>query len=384
MVGARLMLCGLFAISVCLLASVAESGEGFRTPTATCPYKPSGDKRDHWLQPLVRNDGAAIAVHDAITSVWSDDAALYVQPSWKTSMDQLAPGVKTADGRLKQDVERIRIFLQPDRGSADVYEISVSASGKVREVLWRNGQGDESWRAGATARKTSWDGTSYGLKIRIPFEKFGGPSKPGTIWGFNIAREEVATGEHANWAGVVGDENLPKELGLLRFAGPDEMMTVGTWLLARPLQPGVRLELSYRFDSPEASGVSRMFVSDGGEVFEPLSAQTLRPAAAPSWRTHFWSLPRGMPLRVQFVVEKDNTVYYATGAIPIPQDRADKAAPRLRKIYADLVHRAGGIANEMARAAFLDTVRPLEDRLATIADDLKDTMKNPLRGSVHA
>ena len=357
------------------------SARAFHPATATCPFKPDGsDRRPYGVQPHIRNDGTAQAVHRCTTSISHDEAALHVQPSWHTAMDQLAPDRKMPDGRLKRDAERIRVFLRPDRDGADVYEISVSASCKLRETRWRNGQADESWSGGATARHTSWDSTSYGLKITIPFDRLGGPPQPGAVWGFNIAREEVATGEHSNWAGIVGDENLPTKLGRLRFAGPDESATVGTWLLARPLTPAVRFRVTYRFNSPQASGVSRMLLSDGGDVFEPTSAQTLNPAPVPSWRSHFWTLPRGMPLSVQFVMEKNDTVYYATAPIPVLQGRADQTAGRLRKLYEALVHGAERITNRKADASFLGAVKPLQDRIAAVAGELAESLTRPPSG----
>ena len=357
------------------------AGQGFYPATANCPYKPDGtEKRPYWVEPHIRNDGSAQAVHRCCTATSYEEEAFYLQPSWQTAMDQLGPDRRMPDGRLKRDVERMRIFLKPDRAGADVYEISVSASCQLREMRWRNGQADESWSAGATARNTSWDSTSYGHKITIPFERLGGRPEPGAIWGFNVAREEAATSEHSNWAGVVGDENLTKRFGRLRFAGPDETMTVGIWLLARPLTPGVRFRVSYRFNAPEASGVSRMLVSDGGDVFEPSGAQALRPAPVPSWRPHFWTLPRGMPLRVQFVMDNGDTVYHATGPIPLPQDRADETAARLRESYEVLVQGAERTDNEEAGTAFLDALKPLREQVAAIADELEESMKQPSSG----
>jgi len=356
-------------LAVTLWATPAESG--FYTPTVTCPCI----DRPYWMQPLIRNDGKAVAAHNSCTAIRYDDAALYVEPSWEAAMDQLAEGIKTADGRLAREAERIRIFLKPDRDSADVYEISVSASCQVREVRWQNGRPDESWSAGATARNTYWGGASYTNEITIPFNAFGGRPEPGTVWGLNVAREEAASGEHSNWAGVVGDENLLRKFGLLRFASPDEAVSVGLWILPRPLKCGTPLRLSYRFNLPEGSAVSRMLISDGGEVFEPSGSQMLEPAPAPSWRPHYWSLPRGMPLSVQFAVTKDETVYCATAPIPVPENRVDETARRLSELYADLVSRASALRNEQAKHAFMEAVTPVRQKVEAISTELDTILR---------
>ena len=82
---------------------------------------------------------------NAVTSIWYDDESLHLNLSWPASQDLLDPMVKTSDGRLKRDAERIRIFLQPDRNLSDVYEISVTANCQVQQRRWHNHRADDSW-----------------------------------------------------------------------------------------------------------------------------------------------------------------------------------------------------------------------------------------------
>ena len=370
---------------------VAAGESGFYVPTATCPYilgkrvvyeRPLDMRRRFQVKHFVLNDGTALASRKATTAVWYDDDALYVSPRWTTRMGALDPGEKTADGRLKRDLERIRIFLQPDRGSADVYEISVSAGCRISEARWTGEQADESWTAGVAARNLEWEDLRYSNEVVIPFEALGGKPEPDACWGFNIVSEEAATGERSNWAGVrtsddVGGEgNLVRELGVIRFADPDETTTVGIWLLPEPMTPGARMRVSYRFGSPEGSAVSHMVASDGGKAFEPSDAQVLAAGPpVPSWRPHSWVLPKGMPLRVQFVLTRGDEVYYATAAFPVPEERADARAERLCETYADMVDRASGIANDKAERAFLDVVEPLQREAAVIREGLAKSLR---------
>ena len=134
-------------------------------------------------------------------------------------------------------------------------------------------------------------------------------------------REEAARGEHSNWAGVVGEENLARQLGVLRFAGPDDPTVVGIWLLSTPLTRGKAFRLSYRFNSPQASAVSRMLVSDGGDVVELDSAQSIGPVnSVPAWAEHFWTLPKGMPL--------SRSVRFGKGRHGFPCHRPDSRQER--------------------------------------------------------
>ena len=226
------------SLAFCALAQAA----GFVTPTTTCPYVPAAEPPRFMLQqqPLIRNDGQAVAAHTAYTYIYYDDEGLHVEPSWHTSMDQLQPGFKMPDGTAKRDAERIRIFLKPDPASHVTFEIAVSASLLVRERRWVDDKADDSWTAGTTARNERWQNDYYWNKTTIPWDALGGKPAPGTAWGFNYAREEAVTGEHSNWAGIVGDENLPTQLGILRFAGPDDKWLCG-WYFPSPLSNNNRL-----------------------------------------------------------------------------------------------------------------------------------------------
>jgi len=361
-------------IVACALSAAGDGG--FRTATTTCPYVPGAEPPRYLLQqqPLIRNDGKAVAAHTAYTYLYHDDEALYVGPSWHTSMDQLQPGFKMPDGTPKRDAERIRIFIRTDIESDVTYEIAVSASCKIQERAWRDDQADDSWTAGTTARNERWKNDYYWNWVKIPWEGLGGKPAPGTEWGFNYAREEAVTGEHANWAGVVGDENLPRKLGVMRFPAPDDVWLCG-WYFPSPLSNNNRLTCGIKGN--DGTLVSRILISDGeGEAFE-WSATTFLQADAYRWYEHNFSLPRGAPVRVQSVMTSGETVMSATPAVPMDQLRANEVLARLGETFNDLVAGAPGIKNVDARKEFLSAVRPLRTQTHALTRQVAQALEEP-------
>ena len=345
------------ALLVAAAALSAASDGGFHTATVTCPYVPGGEPPRLWIQqqPLIRNDGKAVAAHTAYTYLYYDDEALHVGPSWHTSMDQLQPGFKMADGTLKRDAERIRIFLKPDQDSDVTYEIAASASCRIKERAWRAGKADESWSAGTTARNERWKNDYYWNWVRIPWDGLGEKPEPGAEWGFNYAREEAVTGEHSNWAGVAGDENLLTELGIMRFPASDEVWLCG-WYFPSPLSNNNRLTCGIKGN--DGTLVSRILMSDSGSAFS-WSTTTFKPPDAYRWYEHNFSLPRGMAVRVQSVMTAGETVISATPPVPMDQPSAEEVLEHLGETFNGLVSGAAHIASGRARETFLSTVRPL-------------------------
>ena len=366
----------LSALLIVACALTAAGDSGFHTATVTCPYVPGGKPPRFWIQqhPLIRNDGEAVAAHTAYTYLYWDDEALYVGPSWYTSMDQLQPGFKMPDGTPKRDAERIRIFLKPDRDSDVTYEIAASASCKVTERAWRDDQADDSWAAGTTARNERWKNDYYWNWVRIPWDGLGGKPAPGTEWGFNFAREEAVTGEHSNWAGVVGEENLPRTLGIMRFPAPDDVWLCG-WYFPSPLSNNNRLTCGIKGN--DGTLVSRILIASGdGQAFT-WSQTTLSPAHAYEWYQHQFSLPRGMPLRVQSMMVYGGEVVSATPVVPMDQPRAEEVLERIGETFNDLVSGGPRIASESARGTFLSTVRPLRKQTHAMTRQVAQALKEP-------
>ena len=370
----RLVSVSLLVLSLAVPLMADEAG--FRTPTVTCPYVPGGEPPRFWIQqqPLIRNDGKAVAAHTAYTYLYHDDEALYVGPSWHTSMDQLQPGFKMPDGTPKRDAERIRIFIRPDRKSGVTYEIAASASCKVRQRAWRAGKADDSWSAGATARNERWKDGYYWNWVKIPWAGLGGRPGPGTEWGFNYAREEAVTGEHSNWAGVRGDESLPTKLGVMRFPAPDDAWLCG-WYFPSPLSNSNRLTCGIKGN--DGTLISRILISgDDGRVFT-WSQMTFSPPHAYRWYEHHFSLPRGMPLRVQSVMVHGDVVVSATPPVPMDQPRAEAVLERLEETFGDLVSGAARIASRSARETFLAAVGPLRKQADTMTHHVAEALKAP-------
>ena len=358
----------------------APATPGFHVPTVTCPYgKGIAAAKRHRVQPLIRNDGKAVALQDANAQIWYDDEALYVAPWFHTAMNELNQDFKMPDGRLKRDAECIRIFLKPDLQSDVTFEVRVSARRKVESVRWRGGEADVSWDSQATARSIRWTATYYTNEIAIGFERVGPKPRAGAVWGFNVAREDPVTGENANWAGVGGDENLTSRLGLLRFADSEELLIAGSWILPKPILPGTN-RVTYRIHPPDPAAQSQVLISEGGDAFVWASKLPTQRDLDPvhRWLPHVFNVPQGMPLRVQFVVRKYNgAVHYATAAIPVPMPRADECLARLSVTYDRLVTGAAAVRSVDARKAFVEVVAPIRDQVAALSREVASRLRQP-------
>ena len=364
------------ALGVLLSSAVAAVAAGFATPTITCPYAPGREPARFVLQgqPLILNDGAALATRMAYTYFYYDEAALYVGPSWHTAMDQLQPGVTMPDGTRKRDAERIRILLKPDRDAGPVYEVAVAASCRVSERLWRDGRADESWTTGATARNERWKNDYYWNRVTIPWAALGGRPEPGAEWGFNYAREEAVSGEHSNWAGVVGDDKLLTQLGVLRFADPAASWLCG-WYFPTPLSTNSRLTCGIKGN--DGTMTSQILIAEpDGPAFQ-WAEKVLAPAAPYRWYEHEFTLPRGMPLRVQSVLRHHGRIVSATPPVPLPQPRAGEMLEELTARLAQLQDGAGRIAAAAARARFLAAVQPLRTRVAALSGAVAGVANEP-------
>jgi hypothetical protein len=117
------------------------------------------------------------------------------------------------------NTNHIELFLQPQIGEARVLHLLADPAGTVQDFLWSGGGRDEKWNGDFEVKTgLNWK-AGWVAEWKIPFAAIGRKPQAGEVWGFNIARKDIA-GEWSNWA-TSGEWLDPDGFGEMEFvAGP--------------------------------------------------------------------------------------------------------------------------------------------------------------------
>ena len=154
--------------------------------------------------------GARLAA--ARTRAWLayDDDKLYVAfecPHPDTAA--LRAQATRHDGDVWLD-DSIEVFLDPQHGHRDYYQLCVSSRGVIRDS-----QGtDLAWESGAQAaavrRAAAWT-----VELAVPYDKLGLSLDTGSVWGINLVRNDRVRGETVTWS--LGGFHAPDRFGNVRL-----------------------------------------------------------------------------------------------------------------------------------------------------------------------
>ena len=111
----------------------------------------------------------------------------------------------------------IEFFLDPTHSHEDFYQFIVNPAGARYDAFGKDRGWGCDWKVAIAKAKDAWH-----VEAAVPFKGLKvKPPRPGTVWGFNLARERMAGGGRQlyNWADVQGDFLTPSLFGHLWFVG---------------------------------------------------------------------------------------------------------------------------------------------------------------------
>lgn len=273
---------GLVALLVVGLVGMAIAAEPIHTvvpvPVAVClrtsgPITIDGDPGEAaWLEALPY-DALTISASDRLASnqtvfrMLYDDEALYIGVRcFEANMQGLKTNVTSRDGSVWQD-DDIEVFLDTNHDHETFYQLATNAIGTRFDGRTGSSTWDGDWEVAGSIGPDSWS-----IELRVPFATLAqSPPAKGTLWGMNLCRERLATGQRElhNWANVEGNFHRPWLFGHLYFAGPSFELTDE---LARALCAAIGV--SARVDLPtERALVTEQGVAERVSFRELLAAE---------------------------------------------------------------------------------------------------------------
>jgi len=250
---------GLITLLTAGLASFAAAAEPIHSvvppPVAIClqtagPITVDGDLGDAAWQEALPYSALTISASDLLAAnqtvfrMLRDADALYVGVRcFEANMQGLKTNVTSRDASVWQD-DDVELFLDTNHDHESVHQFITNAIGTRFDARSGSSTWDGDWEAAGSIGPDSWS-----IELRVPFATLGlEPPAVGSLWGMNLCRERLATGDRElhNWANVEGNFLRPWLFGHLYFAGSSFELTDD---LARALYAAI--EVPARVDLPE-------------------------------------------------------------------------------------------------------------------------------------
>ncbi len=230
------------------------------------------DRIDDFVQ--VEPNNMARSMERTVVQIAYDSRYLYIAVRCESS----DPGkIRSGLGRRDNlpDSDRINIGFDPRHDHQTGYVYELNASGVQADVTLYDDTNQSADYDGVWDAATQIDSTGWSAELRIPFSqmRFDVGDGESAIWGLNVARHIVSTGEESRWVsvprGAVGNVS--------RF---------GHLMFGERLTPPRRLEfLPYTMSSVErnATGDNRTGFNGGVDIRLGLGAATLSATINPDF-----------------------------------------------------------------------------------------------------
>ena len=164
-----------------------------------------------------------LAPNQTVFRMLHDGEALYIGGRcFEENMPGLKTNITSRDGSVWQD-DCIELFLDTSHDHESFYQLITNAIGTRFDARTGSNTWDGDWEAAGSIGPDSWS-----IELRVPFATLAvAPPAVGALWGMNLCRERLATGDRElhNWADVEGNFHRPWLFGHLYFAGPSFELT---------------------------------------------------------------------------------------------------------------------------------------------------------------
>ena len=236
------------------------------------------------LEPFRNNETRAPALEPATAFVCYDDQALYIAvEAVEQQMNHLG-GSEQGDREDVWSGDEMEFFIAPHGDGKTYYQFAVGALHGQRYDM-RSDLGTSYHHEGwVSAVHLDKEGRRWITEVKIPFAAFGmeGPPPQGTLWGFNLGRQNVHTREpDLNWEGADEDHSIElsqwsptgmsfqnvAKFGQLYFGTPE------TFTRRRePLHVDLVLD-RYAYDNLDGDAQGIVTVRPGGRALGELSVR---------------------------------------------------------------------------------------------------------------
>lgn len=257
----------------------------------------------------------ALALHQTVLQMSYDDNFLYVafrceHPNARAMQCQFSS--KDRDGLVFRD-ESVEMFFDTEHTHQRYHQIIVTAAGAIFDDRGEEVVSESVDSSGSSPRLTektdfkidaSWNSTAefvpsreedaWVIEGRIPLEDFGVSAVvPGTVWGFQACRNEVAAHAQNVWAPIVGPTfHAPRSFGNLIFDQPVLTLSDLAWGVSRGK---CQLRVLVRPDGNEPRQVAlRLSLLGHGNEQELGSVERRLPQGQPTLLDIAYALPKGL------------------------------------------------------------------------------------------
>lgn len=165
---------------------------------------------------FVNHTGKALAIEETVAYVAYDDENFYIAiVAFKSDMDALVANQRTHDTDVHKD-DSVEVFWDTTHSHSSFHHIINNALGTKSDVIVRDWSWNPEWQLATKVLEDRWIS-----EIAIPFSELGFESAPemGTVWGFNVNRNDMSSGQHTGWATTYGSFLSPQHFGHLIFGG---------------------------------------------------------------------------------------------------------------------------------------------------------------------
>ncbi|OHB57817.1 MAG: hypothetical protein A2Y12_17320 [Planctomycetes bacterium GWF2_42_9] len=131
------------------------------------------------------------------------------------------------DGPVYTD-DSVELFIDPRTSDKKYYQFAVNADAVRYDGCVLDGAWNGNWQTAAKKYKNKWT-----LEISIPFSTIGVESKPGTILGFNIVRNDKLANQNQTWVDLGGSPYHTPELFGNLVLSKNAIGTKGTSIIFR-------------------------------------------------------------------------------------------------------------------------------------------------------
>ncbi|MFH0964921.1 MAG: glycoside hydrolase domain-containing protein [Planctomycetota bacterium] len=282
-------------------------------------------------------------------------------------IDMAAVRLAFARGRPERvrDDDSVSLYL---RVADTVHEFTVAADGKLDDVLWERDREDPSWTAAATwsiARPDEWLGY-----LVIPWKALGIAPQAGARIDFAAIRRARPNNEVSGWPACDDPKAPPTQWGTLLLRGENEPF-IGQFIPSR-LMPG-RCNVVYWLKPDGTRGIMEILADDGGGP-RALPLVPKHQGSGGGWWTSYYDLPPGAPLKVQAIMRVGNEVLHATAVLPLPLPLLTGRIEQTQARLAEVRDKAGSVADDGARASFVEACDKLAVELRTLLASVKRAM----------
>ena len=165
---------------------------------------------------FVNHTGTALAKQDTIAYVAYDDENFYVAiVAFKSDMNRLVANARVHDTDVHKD-DSVEVFWDTTHEHTSFHHIINNVIGTKSDVIVRDWSWSPEWEVATQVLDDRWIS-----EIAIPFAEMGltGAPRMGEVWGFNVNRNDISTGQHTGWATTYGSFLSPAFFGHLIFGG---------------------------------------------------------------------------------------------------------------------------------------------------------------------